>query len=63
MMDAYDLWERREIEYERKLVRRPVCSLCGQRIQDEELIDYEGKLFCEQCFLDEYRKWTEDYET
>jgi formylmethanofuran dehydrogenase subunit E len=62
-MDAYDLWEHREIEYERKLARLPVCSLCGERIQEEELIDYEGKLFHEHCFLGEYRKWTEDYET
>ena len=62
-MDAYDLWEHREIELERKLARLPVCRICGERIQDEELIDYAGKLFHEQCFLSEHRKWTEDYET
>ena len=62
-MDNYAMWRHLDMEHERKLARRPVCSLCGERIQDEELIDYEGQLYHEQCFLDEFRKWTEDYET
>lgn len=62
MMDAYDLWEHREIEYERWKARRPVCCLCEERIEEEELIDFEGRLYHERCFLDEFRKWTEDYE-
>ena len=61
MMDVYDLWDRRERERERKLARCPICSICEEPIQDEELIDYEGNLFHEHCFLAEYRKWTEDY--
>lgn len=62
-MDAYDLLKHREHRRERWSKRRPVCCLCGAKIQEEELIDYEGRLYHEKCFLDEYRKWTEDYET
>lgn len=62
-MDNYAMWRHLDMENERKLARRPVCCLCHERIQDEELIDYEGQLYHEQCFLDEFRKWTEDYET
>lgn len=63
MCNAYEMWRCREIERERRLARLPSCAHCGEKIQDEELIDYEGKLYHEECFLDEYRKWTEDYET
>ena len=63
MYDAYDLWEHREMELERKRARCPLCCLCEERIMDEQLIDYSGKLYHEECFMDAFKKWTEDYET
>lgn len=63
MMDAYDLWERREAAHERRLARLPECECCGHKIQDEELWDIDGKLYHEGCAIELFRKWTEDYET
>lgn len=34
----------------RKLERLPKCKHCGQPIQDEYAIEYEGDLYCEECF-------------
>ena len=63
MCDAYDMWRYREMEQERKLARLPKCCCCGEAIQDEELWDIEGKLYHEECAIEEFRKRTEDYET
>ena len=60
-MDNYELWERREMELERKLARCPVCCYCGHPIQDENLFDINGALFHEYCAMGEFLKWTEDY--
>lgn len=63
MCDAYEMWRVREAELERKLARCPVCCHCGRHIQDENLFDINGELYHEECAFDEFRKYTEDYET
>lgn len=63
MMDVYDMWRAHDIEQERRLARRPVCSHCGEHIQEEELFDIDGKLYHEECAIELFRKWAEDYET
>lgn len=60
--DNYDLWASRERDLEAQLQRRPVCSHCGEPIQDERLWDINGELYCPKCTKNEFCKWTDDYE-
>lgn len=59
-MDNYQRWLHYERDKENWLKSRPICSCCGEHIQDEEAYEIEGNLYCEKCisdrrvFLDEY---------
>lgn len=59
--DNYSQWEQREAEAEAWLAKRPVCSYCGEPIQEDELWDINGELFHEQCAEMEFKRYTEDY--
>ena len=47
----------------RWLAKRPVCSRCGEPIQDEQLIEIDGELICLDCIrgmtklTDNYIDW------
>lgn len=60
--DNYDMFRQREAEEERWLKGRPQCENCREPIQDEVLFDIDGKLYCEECMNDLFRRNTEDYE-
>lgn len=64
-MDAYEAWERHDAEQEKWLQSRPVCSECGEHIQEEHLFDIDGDLVCEGCLNDymkkHYKQPTERY--
>ena len=59
-MDNYQRWLHYERDKENWLKSRPICSCCGEHIQDEEAYDIDGQLYCPECisdrrvFLDEY---------
>lgn len=59
--DAAADFERHDAEQERKLAKLPICSECGEHIQDDFLYDINGELICPQCLNDNYRKMTDDY--
>lgn len=40
---------RREREQEEWLKKRPKCAYCGQHIQDERLMVYDGNLYHFKC--------------
>lgn len=61
MMDAYDLYRAYEHEQNRMLERRPICSECGEHIQEEKCHLFDGKFICPSC-MEEHEVWTEDYE-
>lgn len=61
-MDNYSVWEANERRMEDWLSRKPICSYCGQHIQDERLFDINGLLYHEECAKEEFLKYTEDYE-
>lgn len=63
MCDAYEMWRYREHEREKWLAKKPVCCRCGHHVQDERLFDIDGKLYHVECAEEEFKKWTEDYET
>lgn len=61
MEDNYSQWEHHEWRQQQDLAKRPVCCYCQEHIQDEELFDIEGELYCKQCLVNNFRKNTEDY--
>ena len=63
MEDNYSLWLDKERQEERWLSTRPVCVHCGHPIQEETLFDINGELYHISCACNEFKKWTEDYET
>jgi hypothetical protein len=61
-MDDYnDLYDRHEVEQERKLSRLPRCCECGDHIQAEKIFDVFGDLYCESCMTKEFERDTDNY--
>lgn len=54
----FEGWDR---EQNKQLEQLPVCSHCGQAIQEEELWDINGELYHIDCAESEFKKRTEDY--
>ena len=52
MMDAYDQWLEHDRQAEKWLENLPVCSICGEHIQDEEYYDLGEVIICESCMED-----------
>ena len=52
---------RHQDEQDNALEGLPVCAYCDYPIQDEHLIEFDGDLFCCECFHERHRKWTSDY--
>ena len=59
--DNYSQWERHDAEMERQLARLPVCSECGEPIQDERCYNFDGELICQSCLENYHEVNTEDY--
>ena len=51
---------RYEEEMEEKLKERPVCDECGEPIRSDNLYEFDGVLFCEDC-IEEHRHSVEEY--
>jgi hypothetical protein len=45
-MEAYDLWASDDARKEKWLASRPICCICKEHIQDEQMISYNGKQCC-----------------
>lgn len=54
-------WDRHCERQEREAAKYPKCSECGRRIFDDYLYEINGRILCESCAHDEYRKDTSDY--
>lgn len=54
-------FERYDREQQQKLAALPVCSECGEPIQDEYFYLINGENLCEECLQDNYRKNTADF--
>lgn len=57
--DNYDLWEQHDAEQERQLAKLPVCTYCGEHIQDDYLYLINDEIMCMDCLNDRYRHSTE----
>lgn len=49
MMDNYDLWRANERRLEEALLKCPKCCECGEHIQEEKAIKYNGEWYCKDC--------------
>ena len=58
--DNYDAFCEHEAEQQAALKRLPVCSECGERIQDEYCYEVNDEYICEQCMEDNHQKRVED---
>ena len=56
----FERWDRDQAE---KLARLPVCSHCGEPIQDDFCFEINDELFCEDCMKDNFRRSTDNYIT
>lgn len=59
--DNYDLWLKHDSQQQEALSRCPVCSCCGEPIQDEYMYIMQGDSFCARCVNEIFRTRTEDY--
>lgn len=57
MLDMYDFWRIHDSKQYDALHRRPVCSVCGQHIQEEEAV-YIDDWICFDCI----RRYTKEVE-
>lgn len=48
-------------EQERRKARLPICARCGEPIQDENLWDIDGNLYCPECARYEFEQDTNNY--
>lgn len=59
MVDNYSLWEAHDSEQERRLARRPKCSVCGEYIQDESAVHIGNYWICDDC-IENNREYIEE---
>ena len=60
-MDNYAMWERHQNAMDQMLARRPVCSICGENIQDEIAYNINDELICPDCLEKNFQIFVEDY--
>lgn len=58
--DPIDDFDRLDREQARMEARLPVCEKCGERIYDEHYYDVDGEIYCEECMIEKFRKYTDD---
>jgi formylmethanofuran dehydrogenase subunit E len=58
--DNYDAFCQYDAEQQAALKRLPVCSECGERIQDEYCYEVNDEFICEQCMEDNHQKRVEN---
>ena len=54
-------FHRHSDKQERWLSRRPVCCECSDPIQGDEIYDFDGKLICPACLVENHFHATEEY--
>lgn len=59
--DNYDRWVRHDAEQQRQLQKLPVCTYCGEPVQDDYLYLINDEIMCMDCLNDHFRKDVEDY--
>ena len=60
VQDNYDRFVRHDTEQESALEKLPVCSECGEHIQDEHCFEINDEYICERCMNENHRKAVDD---
>ena len=50
-----------DAEQEAALEKLPVCSFCGEPIQDDYYFEIDGEIYCEEHMIELFRKDTDSY--
>lgn len=58
--DNYSQWEEHERQAEARLAMCPLCSFCGEHIQDEFAYNINGELICQNCMESNFKVYVED---
>ena len=62
--DNYDAFCQHDAEREERLskyiAQAPECSVCGEKITDEECYEIGGEFFCNEC-IENAKVYTENY--
>lgn len=59
--DNYDLWKQHDAKQQEALSMCPVCSCCGEPIQDDYFYMIQLNPVCDKCLNDMFRISMEDY--
>ena len=51
----FALWDDEQEEW---LKKRPTCSVCGKKIQDDCYYEINHEFYCERC-IEEYKRYFE----
>lgn len=54
----FEAWDA---EQQKKLDAMPICCECDKHIQEDELFDIYGELYCWDCAVKLFRKSTDNY--
>ena len=54
----FDRWDA---EQQDELEKLPNCCGCGEPIQDDDLFDIDGDLYCEECMEAHFKRPVENY--
>jgi len=60
-VEPYQEFGRYEAHEEQELENLPCCECCGEIIQQERAIHYEGSWICEDCELEFWNEIKEEY--
>lgn len=55
----FNRWDAEQQEW---IEKRPVCSICGEHIQDDYYYLINDEIICPDCLENEFRKEIEDYD-
>jgi len=54
-------FNRHDAEQQRRIIRFPLCSECGERILDDDCYEFDGNIICPECLKENHLKRTVDY--
>lgn len=60
MPDNYSMWKKHQGSQDAWLARRPVCSECGEHIQEDYYYLINDEIICPDCMEDNYKKSIDD---
>lgn len=59
--DNYDLFKQHDAQQQAELDKLPVCSECGEPIQDDFCFEVNDELICDECMHNNHRKCVDDF--